>query len=546
MAVLTGKIVVCEYTYLAVWRHYQDLKDGAKRGLVFSPPHAAHCIEFFPRYLEHVEGPLGGQPFVLDPWQQFFTAVLVGWRNADGTRRFRTGYIEVARKNGKSTWMAGLGLYFVRFDREPGANVHSVATKQEQALEIYEPAALMVKKSKALSAVLKVFDSRKKITSIDGACRFEPLASDSDTLDGLNPSVALIDELHAHKTRGIWDVMRSAMGARRHPLLLAITTAGFIPYGICTEQRKYLVQILQGEAINDSYFGVIFTLDEGDDWRKEANWRKANPALGSAKSLAYMRSEARSAAEVPSQLNNFLTKELNVWCNQAQAWFDIFVWDKGNKPFTPESLHGRECYGGLDLADTTDLAAFELVFPPVEGDPDWYLLSWIFCPAENIDLRAKRDKVLYPAWVKSGHLIATPGNVTDYERIREEVLKARGLYDMREVGIDPWNATHLTNQLLEDGVNMVKVPQNFGNLSAPSKRLEELVLSKRLRHGGHPVLRWCAGNVTLLRDSNGNYRPNKGKSTERIDPVVGGIIAIGRAIAHIAEENYYDGSLDLL
>ena len=189
-----------------------------------------------------------------------------------------------------------------------------------------------------------------------------------------------------------------------------------------------------GEAINDSYFGVIFTLDEGDDWRKEANWRKANPALGSAKSLAYMRSEARSAAEVPSQLNNFLTKELNVWCNQAQAWFDIFVWDKGNKPFTPESLHGRECYGGLDLADTTDLAAFELVFPPVEGDPDWYLLSWIFCPAENIDLRAKRDKVLYPAWVKSGHLIATPGNVTDYERIREEARKGRGITTSIEVG----------------------------------------------------------------------------------------------------------------
>ena len=199
-----------------------------------------------------------------------------------------------------------------------------------------------------------------------------------------------------------------------------VTTAGFIPYGICTEQRRYLVQILQGEVDNDAYFGVIFTLDEGDDWRKEATWKKANPSLGTAKSLAYMRSEARSAAEVPSQLNNFLTKELNVWVNQAQAWFDIFVWDKGAKPIDVTALHGRECYGGLDLADTTDLAAFELVFPPVEGDPDWYLLSWVFCPEENIETRTKRDKVQYPDWVKSGHLIATPGNVTDYERIRQQ------------------------------------------------------------------------------------------------------------------------------
>lgn len=539
---LEGRIVVCEATYLAVWRHYDDLQKAPKRGLNFSPAHARHCIEFFPQFLVHIEGPLGSQPFHLDGWQMFFTALLVGWRNADGTRRFRTGYIEVARKNGKSTWMAGLGLYFTRFDREPGANVHSVATKQEQALEIFDPASLMVKRSRMLSAVLRVFDSRKRITSVDGSCIFSPLSSDANTLDGLNPSIVLVDELHAHKTRQVWDVMRSAMGARRHPLMLAVTTAGFIPYGICTEQRAYLLRILKGEVEDDTYFGVIFTLDEGDDWRKEENWGKANPSLGTAKSLAYLRSEAKAAAEVPSQLNNFLTKELNVWCNQAEAWFDIVVWDKGKKPFDPASLAGRECYGGIDLASTTDLAAFVLVFPPVEGDPTWYVLPWIFCPAENIELRARRDKVLYPSWVQSGHLIATPGNVTDYEAIRQTIHLAREKYDIREIGFDSWNATHLTNQLQEDGLLMVKMMQNFGNLSAPSKRLEELVFSGKIRHGGHPVLRWCAGNVTLLRDSNGNYRPDKGKSTERIDPIVATIMAIGRAIAYI-DQGAFSGEL---
>ncbi len=532
---LKGDVTVCDLTFLAVYRHYLDLNEGHLRALRFSPEHAAHVIAFFPKFLVHVEGPKGGQPFHLDPWQRFWTAMLFGWRGADGSRRFRTGYLEVARKNGKSTWLAGVGLYMTRFDREPGANVHSVATKQEQALEIFDPATLMVRKSRALSAVFRVFDSRKRITSLDGSCVFSPLSSDANTLDGLNPSAALVDELHAHKTRGVWDVMRSAMGARRHPLMLAVTTAGFIPYGICTEQRNYLVRVLKGEAEDDAYFGVIYTLDESDDWQDEKAWAKANPGLGTAKSLSYMRSEARAAAEVPSQLNNFKTKELNIWCNQAEAWFDIDIWDKGKKPFNPADLAGRECYGGLDLAATTDLTAFELVFPPIDGEKWWYILSWIFCPADNIELRAKRDKVHYPAWVTSGHLIATPGNVTDYERVRDEVNKAAALYDIREIGFDDWNATHLVNQLQEDGHTMVKMGQNFGNLSAPSKRLEELVLSGKLRHGGQPVLRWCAGNVTLLRDTNGNYRPNKGKSTERIDPIVAAIMAIGRAMAYTDE-----------
>lgn len=550
VAVLRGEITVCELTYRAVWRHYDDLKRGHERGLYFSPPHAAHVIEFFPRYLIHVEGPKGGTPFYLDPWQQFWTALLFGWRNSDGSRRFRIGYIEVARKNGKSTWMAGIGIYATRFDREPGANVHSVATKKEQALEIYSPAALMVKKSPALSKVFKVFDSNKRIESLDGSCVFSPLSSDEDTMDGLNPSMSLIDELHAHKSRGVWDVIRSARGARRHALMLAITTAGFILYGICTEQRGYLVSILKGEVEDDAYFGVIYTLDDKEiedpkGWRKESAWIKANPGLGKSKTLDYMRAEAKSAAEIPAQLNNFKTKELNIWVNQASAWFDIADWDKGSKRFDVEKLRGRECYGALDLASTTDLAAFPLVFPPIPDDPFWYVLVWCFVPKDNIEIREKRHKVEYRAWVEQGMLIATDGNVTDYEVIRGKVNEVAAIYDIKEIGFDPWNATHLVNQLHDDGRTMVKMGQNFGNLSAPSKRLEELVLSARLRHGGHPVLRWCAGNVMLLKDSNGNYRPDKGKSAEKIDAVVALIMAIGRAMANTNDDTVQQGFVEL-
>lgn len=534
VAVLRGEIVVGRLTFLAVKRHYVDLRKGAKRGLWFDPARAAYMIDFFPKFLRHIRGELTGQKIQLEGWQQFWRAVQFGWRREDGTRRFRQWYEEVARKNGKSTTLSGIGIHLAAFDAEPGAKVYTAATKLAQAKIVHADAELMVEFSPGLK---KLFTSHRDRLFVKGtANEYIPLGADAQTLDGLDPHGAIVDELHAHKTRDLWDVLVSAMGSRREPMLTAITTAGFNQHGICYEQRQMLADILEGRAANDSVGGVIYTLDEGDDWTDERVWIKANPNLGVSVRLGYLRDQVANAKMVIAQQVNVLTKHFNVWCQQDDRWLDLVkVWDPCAAPFDIEALEGRVCYGGLDLSTETDLTAFVLVFEPTPEDPHVYVVPFFFVPVENIEHRAKVDRVPYPKWVQEGFLEATPGNVVDYERVRAVINECAAKFDLREIGYDPWNASHLVTQLTGDGRSMVKLGQNLGNLSAPTKRVEGLLLSELLRHGGHPVLRWCAGNVALLRDSNGNYRPHKGKSRERIDGIAALINAINRLMGATAE-----------
>lgn len=534
MAVLRGEVVVSRLTFLAVKRHYVDLRKGAKRGLWFDPARAAYMIDFFPKFLRHIRGEMTGKPIQLEGWQQFWRAVQFGWRRADGTRRFRQWYEEVARKNGKSTTLSGIGLHLSAFDGEPGAKVYTAATKLEQAKITHGDAVLMREFSPALK---RLFKSHRNRLFIDGtANEFIPLGADAQTLDGLDPHGAIVDELHAHKTRDLWDVLISAMGSRREPMLTAITTAGFNQHGICYEQRQLLADILEGRAANDSVGGVIYTLDEGDDWTDERVWVKANPNLGVSVRVAYLRDQVATAKQVLAQQVNVLTKHFNVWCQQDDRWLDLVkIWDPCAAPFDVEALEGRVCYGGLDLSTETDLTAFVLVFEPTPDDPHVYVVPYFFVPAENIEHRAKIDRVAYPKWVQEGFLEATPGNVVDYERVRAVINECAAKFDLREIGYDPWNASHLVTQLTSDGRAMVKLGQNLGNLSAPTKRVEGLLLSNMLRHGGHPVLRWNAENVALLRDSNGNYRPHKGKSRERIDGIAALLNAINRLMGATVE-----------
>ena len=531
---LRGEIVVGRLTFLAVKRHYVDLRKGAKRGLWFDPARAAYMIDFFPKFLRHIRGELTGQKIQLEGWQQFWRAVQFGWRREDGTRRFRQWYEEVARKNGKSTTLSGIGIHLAAFDAEPGAKVYTAATKLAQAKIVHADAELMVEFSPGLK---KLFTSHRDRLFVKGtANEYIPLGADAQTLDGLDPHGAIVDELHAHKTRDLWDVLVSAMGSRREPMLTAITTAGFNQHGICYEQRQMLADILEGRAANDSVGGVIYTLDEGDDWTDERVWIKANPNLGVSVRLGYLRDQVANAKMVIAQQVNVLTKHFNVWCQQDDRWLDLVkVWDPCAAPFDIEALEGRVCYGGLDLSTETDLTAFVLVFEPTPEDPHVYVVPFFFVPVENIEHRAKVDRVPYPKWVQEGFLEATPGNVVDYERVRAVINECAAKYDLRDIGYDPWNASHLVTQLTGDGRSMVKLGQNLGNLSAPTKRVEGLLLSELLRHGGHPVLRWCAGNVALLRDSNGNYRPHKGKSRERIDGIAALINAINRLMGATAE-----------
>lgn len=538
LPVLRGEIITGRFVYLAVQRHYQDLIDGPGRGLVFRPEHGWHVITFIERYFVHIKGPLAGKPILLDPWQKFWTAVLYGWRRADtGFRRFKLGYEEVARKNGKSTWKGPQGAYLFAMDGEIGAEVYAVATTRAQAMTVFKPAfdniKRWVRRSAGIARSFKVFSglNQEKI-ELDTSV-FEPLPSNAENQDGRNPSAILFDELHAQKTRDVWDVMESALGARSQPLMSAITTAGFILDGICTEIRGYLVSVLEGKRVDDAMFGYIYTLDEKDDPFDESKWIKANPGLGKSKTMEYMRGQARKAVALPGARVNFLTKDLNRWCNSADGWFDVAEWDKGGRKFDPRVLLGRKCRGGLDLASTRDLTAYALVFPPDEEGGDWYLLVWFWCPQAKVDAQEHDDVAPYKRWQAEGWITATPGDVTDYGPVKEVIKQSMVDYEVVDIGFDRWNAQQLCNELLEDGVPLVEVPQNTGGMYPGSSALEALVYGKKLQHGGNPVLRYCAMNTSLLFDTNGNFRPDKKKSSQtgRIDGVVATVIALGRAKA---------------
>lgn len=549
MPVLRGELVVGELVMLAVERHYRDLQTSAKRGLYFSPAHAWHMIEYIEKYFVHVKGRLAGQPILLDPWQKFWTAVLYGWRKAgSGFRRFTRAYEEVARKNGKSTWKAPQGAYLFMMDGEPGAEVYAVATTREQAMTVFRPAfenfRKWARKSAGVARSFRIFEGQNQERIESGASVFKPIASNADAQDGFNPSAVLYDELHAQRSREQWDVLESGFGAREQPLLSAITTAGFILDGICTEVRSYLLSLLRGEREDDSFFGYVYTLDKDDDPFDEEVWIKANPGLGRSKTVDYMRDMARKAKALPSALANFKTKDLNLWCNDAEGWIDIAQWDKGAAEVKITQLLGRRCYGGLDLSATRDLTAFSLVFPPVDGDPNWYVLVWTYCPRAKVEEAEHADAAPYSRWESEGWLHVTDGDVVDYKPMKAQILHAAKIFDLVELAYDTWNATHLANELAEEEITLVDVPQTTQGMYPGSKKLEELIYSKRIVHGGNAALRSAMGNVSLLFDSNGNFRPDKKKSKQkgRIDPAVATVLALSRAAVHVPEDG--DGFSD--
>lgn len=420
-------------------------------------------------------------------------------------------------------------MYLFSADKEPGAEVYTAATKLDQAKITHAEAEMMVSQSPALRQLIT--SQHNKLFIKGTSNKYEPLGADAKTADGLNVHGAIVDELHAHPSRDLWDVLDTARGARRNSIMHAITTAGFNQDGsICLEQRNYLIQILEGTLQDDSFGGVIYTLDAEDDWRDESVWIKANPNMGVSIFLQEMRDAAKKAASIPAALNNFLTKRLNIWTQQIEAWLSLDDWDKGSDPINEADLKGRLCFGGLDLASTTDLTAWVLVFPPNGQDPNWRVLCRFFVPEDNMLVRERKDRVSYSTWARQKHIIATPGNVVDQEIIRQKILEDAATFDLQELAYDEWNAAKIAAELMDCDINLVKIPQNFQHLSAPSKHLEGLVRSGRLQHGGHPVLRWCAGNVVLLRDTNDNYRPNKKKSRDRIDGIVATVMAMNRAL----------------
>jgi phage terminase large subunit-like protein len=542
--VLAGRRLVGKLVRLAVERHRRDMATGAARGLSFDADAAWHAIEFFP-FLRHSKGKFAGQVFELSDWQMFVVGLVFGWKRADGTRRFREVYIEIPRKNGKSTLIAGLGLYLLFADGEAGAEVYAAATKLPQARIVHAESVRMVAASPLLSG--RIAHVKDNLSVLATHSKFEPLGSDSTTLDGLNVHGALVDEYHAHPSSGVFDILNTATGAREQPLIITITTAGAnkvkTPCGI---KNEYMTRVLLGTLDDDDVFALIATIDEGDDWTDETVWAKANLNLNVSAKLDDLRRKARAAKETPSQQNPFKRLHLNVWTEQNERWLDLDSWDAcaGDQDAhaLAEYLRGRVCYGGLDLASTRDLCAFVLYFPPTGDDSLGYLLCRFFVPGENIDARVKKDRVMYDVWRDHQWIDATPGNVTDYAFIKAAVYQAAEDYQLEQVAYDRWNSSQMVVELADDGIIMVPFGQGFASMAAPTKSFELKVAGRQMLHGGNPVLRWMAQNVSVKRDPVDNMKPDKQTSGDKIDGIVAAIMAIGIAelVAGDPTSSHYD------
>lgn len=494
----------------------------------FDEKAATVAVNFFERLLVHSKGEWAGLPFKLEPWQaNNIIRPLFGWKRPDGTRRYRTAYIEVPRKNGKSTIGAGIALYGLHADGEPGAEVYSAAADREQASIVFEEAKAMTAASPVLTKRSEIF--KRSIVVRGERSVYKVLSADAFTKHGLNPSVVVFDELHAQPNRDLWDVMKTGMGARRQPLMVAITTAGYDRNSICWELHEYAEGVANGTIEDDSFFAYIAAASPEDDWQDPATWAKANPGLGVTVKVEYLEQEARRAALTPAYENTFKRLHLNIWTQQQTRWLQLEAWDKCGEAVDPDELGGRTCYAALDLASTTDIAALILVFPDGEDPEKFEVTTNFWIPGDNVLEKVRRDRVPYDVWVRQGLVTATEGNVIDYKAIEVRIDELAQRFDIKELAYDRWGSTELIQRLQDAGMNVIPFGQGFASMSPPTKELLNLVLAGRIKHGGNPVLRWMAGNLVVRQDPAGNIKPDKAKSTARIDGMVALIMAMDRA-----------------
>lgn len=523
--VVNGDIIASHLTITACQRHLNDLAaQESEAYLYYFDTDAADRACRFISKMPHIKGKWAGKPIDLEPWQVFIIASVFGWlHKATGLRRFRTAYIEVPRKNAKSTLSSGIGLYMAFMDGEGGAEVYSAATTRDQARIVFRDAQAMARKSQRFLASQGVQVLAHNINQLSSASKFEALSAEGNSLDGLNVHCGIIDELHAHKTRDVFDVIETATGAREQSLLWLITTAGSNRAGICYEQRTYLIKILEGVTEDDSYFGIIYTIDDEDDWTDPTVWAKANPNYGVSIFPDDIARLCRKAQTMPSALNNFLTKRLNVWVNADTAWMDMRAWDRcKDETLAEEDFIGEPCVAAIDLASRVDIAAKLKLFKRGET---YYLFGNYYLPEETI---ANSGNSQYAGWDISGLLTATPGNTIDYGYIENDLLNDAGLFEVLEVAYDPFQATQFSQRMAEEGFEMIEMRPTPLNFSEPMKELEALVLQRKIVHNGDPILAWMVSNVVCHLDKKDNIYPNKERPENKIDGVIALIMALGR------------------
>lgn len=487
---------------------------------------AAERAVFFIENLKHTKGEWAGKPFYLMDWQRVIVEKLFGTLNPDGRRQYRTCYIELPRKNGKSTLAAGVALYLLFADEEIGAQVYSAANDRNQASLVFNDAAAMVRQAPALIKRSKIVDSQKRIVYYGQNSFYSAISAEAYSKFGYDSQGVIYDELHAAPNRELWDVLTTSFGARRQPLLLCITTAGYDRNSICREQHDYACKVRDGIVDDPTFLPIIYAAPDDADWTDEQVWFDCNPALGVFRNLEEMRTLCAKAKETPALEMTFRRLYLNQWTSSVERWMPMDKWDVCQENPDIDALKGQPCYAGLDLAATTDLTALSLVFPR-DGFYDAIMRFWI--PGDTAREKERKDRVPYSLWARQGYIKLTEGNVIDYGYIRQELRELRESYDIQEIAFDRWGATKLVQDLQDDGFTVVPFGQGYASMSPPTKELMNLVLSKKIRHGGHPVLRWNADNMVVTQDPAGNLKPDKAKATQKIDGMVALIMAIDRA-----------------
>lgn len=537
--VLSGVIPASKWTKLACERQKKDLERSKTTEFSYTfEPGLANRVCYFIELLPHtkgdwarpkmVNGKLTYPKIILEPWQCFILTTVYGWvHKTSGLRRFKRVYEEVARKNAKSTKQSGVALYMMTADSEPGAECYSLATTGDQARIIFNDARRMAEKEPEFCAMFGVDIHVHDMTVEQTASLLRPLNAEGSTLDGLNVHYAGIDEFHAHKKRDLYDVIDSATGARSQPIIWMVTTAGTDRTGICYEQRTHLTKVLDGVISDESFFGVIYTIDEGDDWTDPNVWIKANPNYGVSVLPDDMYNACIKAQSMTSALNNFLTKRLNVWVSSHTAWLDVRKWDAcADKNLRIEDVAHLPCYIALDLASKVDIAARIKLFVDVPNDK-YYVFGNYYLPESAVENSRNSQ---YSGWARAKYLTVTDGEVTDYDMIERDVEDDCMNYNVPEVAFDPFQATQLSSHLIDRGINMVQLGAVVRNFSEPMKYLEALILQKKIVHNGDPVLAWMMSNVVAFVDAKDNIYPRKERDENKIDGVVALIMALNRAI----------------
>lgn len=499
-------------------------------GSVYDKTKADHAVTFI-ECLSHTKGIWAGKPFFLLGWQEQIIRDLFGVVKADGSRQFNTAYIEIPKKNGKSELAAAVALLLTCGDFEQRAEVYGCAADRQQASIVFEVAADMVRMCPALNRRVKILTATKRIVYLPTNSFYQVLSAEAYSKHGFNVHGVVFDELHTQPNRKLFDVMTKGSGdARAQPLFFLITTAGNDIHSICYEQHQKAKDIIAGRKVDEAFYPVIYGAGEEDDWTSEETWLKANPSLGHTIAVDRVKAACESAQQTPSEENVFRQLRLNQWVKQEVRWMPMQRWDACAFKVDEKELEGRPCYGGLDLSSTTDITAFVLVFPPVDEGDKFHVLPYFWIPKECMDLRIRRDHVPYDLWHRQGHLLTTEGNVVHYGFIEHFIEELGIRFDIREIAFDRWGAVQMTQNLEGMGFTVVPFGQGFKDMSPPTKELMKLVLEGSIAHGGHPVLRWMMDNILVRTDPAGNVKPDKGRSTEKIDGAVATIMALDRAI----------------